>query len=94
MPDIPLPLVLIFLAIAGLAIWADRLGKAQRRKWLLLPTLEQYLQLNPECKTGTGIRCRVCGGGSLRNWGLDNAEDTDRTFICNGCGEKLYRRED
>ena len=41
-----------------------------RKAKRLLPTLPQYLQSHPECKTDTGIKCRVCGSKSIKNWGI------------------------
>ena len=61
-------------------------------RWLSVPTLRQYLQENPSCKTPNGIRCNVCNANSIRNWGLNSADSSLRVFICNHCGTRLYRR--
>lgn len=82
-----LPLVLI-LGLVGLAI---RHGLKSHFAWRKLPTLEAYLHANPECRTGNGIKCVNCGAKSIKNWGVKNAADRRRSFICNHCGSKLYR---
>jgi hypothetical protein len=56
-----------------------------------VPTLEEYLVTHPECKTERGIKCCHCNSPSIKNWGKNHANDKDRCFICNHCGETLYR---
>jgi len=56
-------------------------------------TLQQYLQKHPEAKTRTGIKCVVCHSRSIKNWGLEKADDDRRIFICNQCNTRLYRSE-
>ncbi len=58
-----------------------------------LLTLEEYLIENPDCKTNHGIKCCHCDASSIKNWGKSGANDTDRYFICNHCGETLYRSD-
>lgn len=65
------------------------LGKPAER-WRRLPTLAQYLEINPECRTKRGIRCWSCDSGSIKNWGLYSPSDQRRIFICNHCGTDLY----
>ena len=57
----------------------------------LLPTLPEYLDENQECRTETGIKCKVCGSKSIKNWGIRNRHDQYRMFICNHCDTHLYR---
>lgn len=59
--------------------------------WKRLPTLEQYLQAHPNCRTDRGIKCSQCGSSSIKNWGLDKADDGRRKHICNHCNTTLYR---
>lgn len=59
--------------------------------WKSYPTLEQYLGKHPDCKTAKGIKCSKCGSGSIKNWGLGGSNDSRRLFVCNHCGENLYR---
>ncbi|MBN3846944.1 hypothetical protein G3N58_08900 [Paraburkholderia sp. Ac-20342] len=66
---------------------ADRVAEA-------IPTLAQYLQKNPQCKTRRGIQCIVCNSMSIRNWGYEDAHDSRRLFKCNQCNTTLYRTED
>lgn len=60
-------------------------------RWQKIPTLNQYVFHNPECKTNRGIKCRNCNSMSIKNWGQKNANDNRRIFICNHCGNHLYR---
>lgn len=59
--------------------------------WTDLPTLQAYLDKFPSCQTDHGIRCRHCRSNSIRNWGWKRANDSRRLFICNQCGQILYR---
>lgn len=61
--------------------------------WRALPTVNQYLNANPACRTNHGIRCIQCNSGSIRNFGKDGAVSLKRTFVCNHCGTHLYRNE-
>ncbi len=83
----------LFVALViGLGIaYAFHQKREEVRRWRRRPTLEAYLDINPECKTNRGIRCHSCGSGSIRSWGLHGAEDAKRTFSCNHCGLQLYR---
>ena len=58
-----------------------------------LLTLEEYLIKNPDCKTNRGIKCCHCNASSIKNWGKNSANDINRYFICNHCGETLYRSD-
>lgn len=60
-------------------------------RWRAMPTLHMYLSANPQCQTSRGIKCSACNSGSIKNWGLTEANDKDRVFICNHCGTNLYR---
>ncbi len=83
---------LLFALAMGLVIaYVIHQKRQEARTWRRQPTLEAYLDINPECKTSRGIKCFSCGSGSIRSWGLQNAADARRTFSCNHCGLKLYR---
>lgn len=84
-------LLFVFFAIVGTLIWVTLAKKHD--DWERLPTREEYLAKNPGCSTPRGIRCAVCKGGSIKNWGLLDSESKKRSFICNGCGTALYRNE-
>ena len=60
-------------------------------RWKALPTLQEYLEAHPECKTSSGPKCHHCSSRSLRNWGLADKHDGDRFVNCNACGHSLYR---
>ncbi len=61
------------------------------RKYKKIPDLNLYLTENKDCETNQGIKCKHCNSRSIRNFGLRNANDTDRLHICNSCGKTLYR---
>ena len=60
-------------------------------RWKSTPTMVEYLKDNPECKIKSGLKCAPCGSTSIRNWGVNGAQDPRRVFICNHCGTHLYR---
>ncbi|MGV8400904.1 hypothetical protein ACV33W_16940 [Pseudomonas aeruginosa] len=83
-------LAVIFLYIR----YRIRLGQEEERRLKAIPTLKQYLEQYPECKTARGIKCYRCDAGSIRNWGHENGQDPRRRFVCNHCGTTLYRSDD
>jgi hypothetical protein len=82
--------VLILIPLVAVFVWPH----LKTRRWRELPSVDEYLKVFPRCKTSHGIRCRKCGSGSIRHWGLEGADDGRRIFICNHCGIILYRNED
>ena len=68
--------------------------KLERDAWYRRPTLRQYLEQFPHCRSARGIECVHCGSSSIRNWGRYNAASAQRTFLCNHCGTRLYRSAD
>ncbi len=56
-----------------------------------IPTVDEYLEQNPQCNTGYGIRCVKCGSKSIKNQGLINSNSYLRVHVCNHCGERLYK---
>lgn len=79
---------LSFVLIVGFSI---RNLFRRNHQWEQLPTLDLYLKAHPDCRTGAGIKCAACGSKSIKNWGVSAANDRRRSFICNSCGETLYR---
>jgi hypothetical protein len=75
----------LFLFIAPLVLLFIGNGY---RSW---PTVNQYLEENPELGNGQGIACIKCGSKSIRNWGISNGDDKHRLHSCNSCGTELYR---
>ena len=61
------------------------------RRYRSIPTSSQYAASNPKHPKGGGQSCQYCGSRSIRNWGRTSANDLERIFICNHCGETLYR---
>jgi hypothetical protein len=84
--------VLLALFVGALIwlIWYYKNGPIRRLSRDTL-TLEQYCRKHPECKTGHGIKCAACGSKSIKNWGVDGADDARRVFICNHCNARLYK---
>jgi hypothetical protein len=68
-----------------------RKSSEEQKAYLSMPTASSYAQDFPSCKTSNGYRCNQCGSRSIRNWGVNGANDPDRVFICNHCGVRLYR---
>ncbi len=69
-------------------VWA---GASSDAAWLRIPSLDEYLFANPSCKTPRGIKCNQCGSSSIKNWGMDRADDYQRKHVCNHCNATLYR---
>lgn len=83
--------VLSLLVFGAIGVVVAIVLLRRRSSWSELPTLEEYCQAHPECRTQSGIRCMACKGGSIRNWGVYSAHSSMRKFICNSCGSELYR---
>ena len=80
----------IFIIAGAWALWSAYTYPIRKVK-KFLPTLPEYLETNPMCQTKTGIKCKVCGSKSIKNWGIRNRHDQYRMFICNHCDTHLYR---
>jgi hypothetical protein len=80
-----------FLGIGALLFLIYYAVSKARREYLSMPTTHEYAKDSPSCKTSHGYSCNQCGSRSIRNWGVDGANDTNRVFICNHCGTHLYR---
>lgn len=85
--QVVVPLFLV-ACIVGLAYF-----NYARPTWSDLPTLRAYLDKFPSCQTDHGIACRHCRSRSLRNWGWQSKQDSRRLFLCNHCGQILYRND-
>lgn len=55
------------------------------------PTVEQYLDKNPDLLKEHGIECISCGSTHIHNWGISSSSDPRRVHLCDRCGAKLYR---
>ena len=44
--------------------------KKGSKSYFDIPTVDEYLEQNPQCNTGYGIRCVKCGSKSIKNQGL------------------------
>lgn len=82
---------IFIITIVGIIIFKN---VNEAKKWKSLPTLDEYISANPEAKIAKGIKCIHCDASSMRNWGLSGGNDKRRQFICNQCGETLYRSKD
>ncbi len=81
---VPIFIVFVFCAIIYLSYSAVS-------NWKRLLTYSEYAEEYPDCKTKNGMKCCQCGSRSIKNWGLNSANDHRRVFSCNHCGLKLYR---
>lgn len=68
-----------------------RIVSSRYRHWYRLPSLQQYLNENKNCKTDRGIKCKHCNASSIKNWGVSSEYDGHRLFICNHCNCHLYK---
>jgi hypothetical protein len=87
--DLIVVFVLVVLAIAH----AIRNGFDQQRAFESLPTRVDYVQIHPSCITSRGMKCCHCNATSIRNFGKEKVDSVHRLFICNHCGETLYRSD-
>lgn len=76
-------------AVFGYLQFAD-IRKA-RRSWASMPTLSDYIDGHPDCRTADGIRCANCRSGDITEKGLAGERDARRVFVCADCGASLYR---
>jgi hypothetical protein len=82
--------ILILVGVIVIFIAYHAVSQAQS-DYLAMLTPEEYAKKYPSCKTAHGYSCYNCGSRSIRNWGLNTANDKDRVFICNHCNTHLYR---
>ncbi len=86
-------LVLAALVILVVLHLVTRRFREIRRMAKNTLTLKEYVNRYPQAKTTHGIKCIVCGSQSIRNWGVADAGDRRRVFICNHCDTRLYRSD-
>ena len=85
---------LLGLAVAAFFYYAFFYSHLKLHKnWNSLPTLDQYLASHGNCKSNKGISCFQCNSSSIKNWGVNNANDHRRIHICNHCNAKLYKSQ-
>ncbi|MDD1782600.1 hypothetical protein LRP49_15615 [Enterovibrio sp. ZSDZ35] len=69
-------------------------SKPQDEDWKKLPTLEEYLAANPECRVEDPqlAKCRHCGSEKIVFQTLTGvASDPRFKYICVSCKKVLYR---
>jgi len=59
--------------------------------WNKLPTVDEYVEQNSTNKEKSGFSCSKCKNKSIKNWGVNTANDKRRIHICNHCNSKLYK---
>jgi len=69
-------------------LYKNEQSNEKYKKW---PTLSEYINQNPNCKTIHGIRCKNCNSGYIRHVGWDDRHDARRLHKCNICNSYLYR---
>lgn len=84
---------LVFIGVPYLFIYVIIAGKKEDREkqelYNAILTFDEYRKMHPDCKSG--IKCHNCGSKSIKNWGRQHANDSERLFICNHCNTTLYR---
>jgi len=85
--SIPLLLVSVFIA-------ASRTHRKNLAEWRQLPTFDEYLAQNPDCKTDQGPpACNQCHAIGLLNRGLSSPDSKQRILTCDSCHAPLFRDE-
>lgn len=57
-----------------------------------LPTFDEYLAQNPNCKKGSRVCCNRCGGTNVHLWWLWGPQhEGPKKHICRTCGTDLWR---
>lgn len=80
----------VWILLGGLAIYL--INSVMRfYRWFKLPTSNEYLQNNPNCKLEVGISCHNCGSQKLVNHGLFYQRSKWRFYACRNCGTVLFR---
>lgn len=82
--SVPIILIMTFVA-------ANRSQRKRLAEWRQIPTLEEYLAQNPECRTDAGAACSACHVADLYQRGLNGVSSSQRIHVCNVCGAQLYR---
>jgi len=83
--SVPIILVSVFIA-------ASRTHRKNLAEWRLLPTLDEYLAQNPDCKTDQGPpACNQCHATGLLNRGLSSPDSKQRILTCESCHAPLFR---
>ncbi len=60
--------------------------------WRRLPIVDEYIKKHPQALINNKyLSCCYCGSSNIKNWGLFGASDLYRVFVCNYCGNILYR---
>lgn len=85
---ISVPLLLGFVFVA-----ANRTYRKKLAEWRKLPTLAEYLEQHPECKTDQGPVCNKCQATRILNRGLKRPDSPQRTHLCAECRTALFRSE-
>lgn len=90
-PNLPRIIGLALEFIVFFLAWKIALIMIKFTKYYNTPSLEDYWQQNPNCKTESGTKCKVCGSKNIRSWGLDNKADKERIHSCHQCNATLYK---
>lgn len=63
----------------------------QRRKYIGLPTFQEYLELHSKSPDDRNIYCSSCGSSSIGQWRISSPPDPRRVHFCNTCNTSLFR---
>lgn len=87
--------LIIPIVVVIFLVWIAYTIKLSHEKandsWKSIQTMQEYAAEYVDCKTKNGFKCCSCGSSSIKNWGVNSANDPRRVFICNHCGVTLYR---
>ena len=84
---------LAYLAIIALIYYFAFYSPAQQKDWENLPTLSEYLEKHPDCKTddNENARCYSCGSDKVIFQPLTCLDDPRYKHFCLSCGKRLFR---
>jgi hypothetical protein len=84
---------LAYLAISALIYYFAIYSPTQQKDWEKLPTLVEYLEKHPECKTDDdeNAKCYSCGSDKVIFQPLTCLEDPRYKHFCFSCGKVLFK---
>ena len=84
----------------GIAKWFEAFFSYQGKtvdnvdnKWEKLPTLSEYISLNPEFSDAQNetIKCKFCGSSNIKYQPLFHSRDRREKHFCSSCKKSLYK---
>ena len=83
-----IPIIILSVLFFGMTYFVTKI-----MSWQKFLTLNKYLEQYPDNKTANGVKCNSCGSEDIKEKGLWGNESRERSFICSGCNNTVYRSE-